>query len=62
MTDSQWIKCPICGAKTRVRILPTTIMKDFPLYCRHCKNETIINVADMKVFSKETTKLVNNRQ
>lgn len=52
MTNSQWIKCPICGAKTRVKILPTTIMKDFPLFCHHCKKEIITNVAKMKIFSR----------
>ncbi|WP_457834633.1 cysteine-rich KTR domain-containing protein [Staphylococcus aureus] len=36
--------CPICGNKTRLRIRVDTILKNFPLYCPKCKNETLINV------------------
>lgn len=56
MQDSQWIRCPRCGGKTRVKMLPTTIMRDFPLYCYHCKKETIVNVANLKVFPKRNDK------
>ena len=41
---TQWIKCPKCSEKTRVKVKATTIMKDFPLFCTWCKQETLINV------------------
>ncbi|XIK20288.1 cysteine-rich KTR domain-containing protein [Enterococcus faecium] len=37
----KWILCPICGNKTRLRIRVDTILKNFPLYCPKCKNETL---------------------
>jgi len=40
----QWINCPKCGKQTRVRIKKTTVMKDFPLFCSWCKQETLIHV------------------
>ena len=42
--ETQWIKCPKCGEKTRVKIKETTVMKDFPLFCSWCKKETLIHV------------------
>ena len=32
-SDEQWILCPVCGAKTRARLLPDTILRNFPLFC-----------------------------
>ena len=42
-TDEQWIRCPICGAKTRARLLPDTVLRNFPLFCPKCRQESIIN-------------------
>ena len=50
MNKTEWILCPICGSKTRVQILEDTELKNFPLYCPKCKQETIINVRDMKII------------
>lgn len=40
----QWIICPKCGKQTRVKVKETTVMKDFPLFCTWCKQETLIHV------------------
>ncbi|MBQ9928382.1 MAG: cysteine-rich KTR domain-containing protein [Lachnospiraceae bacterium] len=40
----EWVKCPICGNKTRIKIGQDTIMKSFPLFCPKCKQETLIDV------------------
>lgn len=48
MNDLEWIKCPICGNKTRLKIRSDTIIKNFPLYCPKCKKESLIEVKDMK--------------
>ena len=42
--ESQWIICPKCGEKTRVKIKGPTVMRDFPLFCTWCKKETLIHV------------------
>ncbi|WP_419866156.1 cysteine-rich KTR domain-containing protein [Staphylococcus aureus] len=47
----KWILCPICGNKTRLRIRVDTIIKNFPLYCPKCKNETLINVQKMNIIT-----------
>ena len=33
MTDERWVLCPVCGAKTRLRLLQRTVLLDFPLFC-----------------------------
>lgn len=44
MKNREWIYCPICGNKTRVKILEDTEIKKLPLFCPKCKKETIIDV------------------
>ena len=40
----EWILCPRCGNKTRVRIRDDSELKNFPLYCPKCRQETLIDV------------------
>lgn len=47
----EWIICPVCGNKTRLKIRSDTIMKNFPLYCPKCKKESLINVKNYEVIS-----------
>ena len=41
--DAKWLRCPGCGKKL-IKLLPTTIVQDFPLYCRYCKQEVIVTI------------------
>jgi hypothetical protein len=50
MCNDEWILCPVCGSKTRVRIRDDTVLENFPLFCPKCKQETIINVKRTKVL------------
>jgi len=45
----EWIFCPICGSKTRVKIRSDTILENFPLFCPKCKKETLINVKQLNM-------------
>jgi hypothetical protein len=36
--------CPLCGRPTQQRVLPTTTLTDFPLYCKVCRRESVVNV------------------
>lgn len=45
----EWLLCPICGSKTRDRIREDTILKNFPLYCPKCKQESLIGVKALQV-------------
>ena len=49
MQDNQWLLCPICQGKTRLKIRPDTVMKNFPLFCPKCKHETLIDVYQLKI-------------
>lgn len=37
--------CPLCGRPTQQRVRPTTSLTDFPLYCKMCKRETLVNMS-----------------
>lgn len=45
----EWIFCPICGNKTRNRLRIDTILKNFPLYCPKCKQESLIEAKDLHI-------------
>ena len=49
MNEENWIICPICGGKTRDRIREDTELKNFPLYCPKCKQESIVNVKQSNI-------------
>lgn len=44
-----WIPCPICKEKTDVKIYDDTTLLYFPLYCPHCKRETLVHVVQLKM-------------
>lgn len=45
----KWIRCPICGNKTRARLREDTILINYPLYCPKCKQETLIVAKEMQI-------------
>lgn len=49
MEKSEWIKCPVCGNKTRNQMREDTVLKRFPLFCPKCKRETLIDVVKFNV-------------
>ena len=49
MENYEWILCPICKNKTRVRIRGDTLLENFPLFCPKCKQETLINVKQLNM-------------
>ena len=46
---TEWIRCPVCGNKTRDRIREDTFLKNYPLYCSKCKYETLIEAKNLKI-------------
>ena len=44
MKKHEWLLCPACGNKTRIKLREDTELKNFPLFCPKCKQETLINV------------------
>ena len=49
MQLKEWILCPACGNKTRLKIRQNTVLENFPLYCPKCKQETLINVRQLNM-------------
>ncbi len=49
MKQTEWVLCPVCGSKTRNRIREDTVLMNFPLYCPKCKQETLIEVKDLRL-------------
>ena len=49
MENSKWVHCPVCGNKTRLQMRADTELKNFPLYCPKCKQETLIEAENLKV-------------
>jgi uncharacterized protein YbaR (Trm112 family) len=47
--EMQWVVCPICNNKTRIKIREDTIMENFPLFCPKCKQEKVINVQNLQI-------------
>ena len=49
MKRIEWVHCPVCKNKTRDRIRDDTVLKNYPLYCPKCKQETLIEAKKLKV-------------
>lgn len=45
----EWIVCPICNNKTRLRVRQDTVLENFPLFCPKCKQETLIHVKQLNM-------------
>lgn len=61
MDKLKWIFCPICSSKTRLRLREDTELKNYPLYCPKCKQETLINAKELHitVIKKADTQAIN---
>ena len=49
MPKVEWIRCPICGNKTRLQIREDTELKNFPLYCPKCKQNNLVEVRNLQL-------------
>lgn len=47
--NMEWLLCPVCKSKTRIRLREDTELKNFPLYCPKCKQENLIEVKQLNV-------------
>lgn len=49
MQEIKWVRCPVCGNKTRLQIRADTELKNFPLYCPKCRQESLIEAKNLRV-------------
>lgn len=47
--ETYWVTCPLCKGKTRLKLLPDTVLQNYPLFCPKCKKEVIINADHLRV-------------
>ena len=43
----EWLLCPVCDSKTRIKLRQDTILTHLPLFCPKCKQEILVNVHHM---------------
>lgn len=46
----EWLRCPVCVSKTRNKVREDTVLKNYPLYCPKCKQETLVDVKNLTVM------------
>ena len=46
---TEWIRCPVCGGKTRDKMRIDTELRNFPLFCPKCRQENLINISKLKM-------------
>jgi uncharacterized protein YbaR (Trm112 family) len=49
MDKTEWIICPVCRNKTRVKIREDTVLENFPLFCPKCKQESLVSVKQLNM-------------
>ena len=49
MEKTKWILCPVCGSKTRDKIREDTVLRNYPLYCPKCRQESLIEAEDFHI-------------
>lgn len=50
---SEWVRCPICKNKARIKLREDTELRNFPLYCPKCRQETLIDAKGLTVTISE---------
>ncbi|WP_418886866.1 cysteine-rich KTR domain-containing protein [Johnsonella ignava] len=50
--NSKWINCPVCGNKTNNKLRKDTVLKNFPIFCPKCKNESLIDASNLFIKIK----------
>ena len=42
-----WLICPRCRKQKLLRLEPETEATHLPVWCKHCKTETIVNIKSL---------------
>ncbi len=52
ISGSQWVRCPVCGSKTRLKIREDTLIYRLPLFCPKCRREIIVSIKKLKITTE----------
>lgn len=47
--QEDWVLCPKCHEKTRLRVRSDTVAENIPLFCPKCKQVTVVNIKNLIV-------------
>ncbi len=50
--ERRWVRCPRCGAKTRLQLFRETELKELPLFCPKCRQESVIDAKNFIVEAR----------
>ena len=50
MRESEWLICPLCKHKTRVKVRADTTIENLPLFCPKCKKETLVSEKKLQMI------------
>lgn len=48
--QTEWLRCPVCGSKTRLQVTEDTVILNFPLFCPKCKQERLISMQQFQII------------
>ncbi|MBN3027777.1 conjugal transfer protein [Ruthenibacterium lactatiformans] len=48
--NTEWVRCPKCHCRTRVKVRKDTVLLNFPLYCPKCKQQFTVCVVNKKMI------------
>ena len=51
----RFLPCPICGTQSDTKVLPETVLVRYPLFCAKCRQETLVDVVQMKMVLSDST-------
>ncbi len=51
--EAEFVRCPCCGGKTRLKLLPETVLKHYPLFCPKCRQEIVISAERLEIRIEE---------
>ncbi len=49
MSKTEWLLCPVCKSKTRIKLQENTVLENFPLFCPKCKKEFVVTVKELNI-------------
>ncbi|WP_423788654.1 cysteine-rich KTR domain-containing protein [Lawsonibacter faecis] len=55
VTEDGRVICPRCGRPTQQRVRPDTTARNWPVWCKHCKQESIVNIDESLSQCRTTT-------
>ena len=50
-----WVICPVCRKGKLLKLLPDTAVRNLPVKCKRCGQETVVNIDAPEPESTETS-------